>query len=224
MINTFKTIKIVYARLTHSDCMILQRNLHWELILHRKVLVHVYYKKTNQSHLTARALPRVNRIIPILNVSVWQLFLVLKHFKQYFFCRPVSIRSDHHPLEVIFTKTITQASLRLQRMLLRISTYDVKIMYIKVKQIKIADCVSQLIKHSKDSEIEGLNLVVHNIRHMISPQKKTSRVTATSNDTTMLKLTEYIQHGWPSHRADCKNLTEQYFSYRDELSVYSDLV
>ena len=98
-----------------------------------------------------------------------------------------------------------QAPQRLQRMLLRISIYDVKVMYIKGKEIKIADCLSQLIKHSKDSENEGLNLVVHNIRYMVNLQKKILIAKATSNDTTMLKLIEYIQHGWPSHRAYFKN-------------------
>ena len=36
----------------------------------------------------------------------------------------------------------------------------------------------------------------------------------------MLNLIEYIQHGQPLHRVDCKN----YFNYRDELSVCSGLV
>ena len=97
-------------------------------------------------------------------------------------------------------------------------------MYMKGKKIKIADCLSWLLKHGKDSEIEGLNLVLHDMGHKVIPQKKTLIATATSNDTTMLKLIEYIKHGWPSHRTDCKNLTEQYFSCRDELSVYSGLV
>ena len=57
-------------------------------------------------------------------------------------------------------------------MLLKISMYDVKVMYIKGKEIKRADCLSCLIKHSKDSEIEGLNLVVHDTGHIVSPQKK----------------------------------------------------
>ena len=109
-------------------------------------------------------------------------------------------------------------------MLLRISIYDMKVMYIKGKEIKIAVCLSCLIKHSKDSEIEGLNLVMHDIRHMVSHQKKTLIATATSNDTTMLKLIEYILHGWPLHSTDYKNSMEQYFNHRDELSVYSGLV
>ena len=57
-------------------------------------------------------------------------------------------------------------------MLLRISIYDVKFMYIKDREIKIADCLSWQIKCSKDGEIEGLNLVVHDIGYMVSPQKR----------------------------------------------------
>ena len=40
----------------------------------------------------------------------------------------------------------------------------------------------------------------------------------------MLKLIEYIQHGWPSHQIDFENSTEPYFNFHDELSVYDGLV
>ena len=70
--------------------------------------------------------------------------MTINHWKVY---SPNQLHQHHSPQEAV-----TQDKL-----------FDVKVVYISGKQIQIADCLSQLIKQGKDDDIEGLNLIGHDI-------------------------------------------------------------
>ena len=52
----------------------------------------------------------------------------LEKFHQYTYGRPVTVQSDHKPLEVIVKKPVYNAPKRLQRLLLRLLVYDVNLL------------------------------------------------------------------------------------------------
>ena len=56
-------------------------------------------------------------------------------FHTYIYAKPVSVETDHQPLELIFRKPIHKAPKRLQPMLLRLSIYDLTVKYKKGKLI-----------------------------------------------------------------------------------------
>ena len=60
------------------------------------------------------------------------------------FGKKVVIETDHKPLESIWKKSITSASPRLQRLLLRMSKYNVDLRYIQGKKNVIADALSRV--------------------------------------------------------------------------------
>ena len=92
----------------------------------------------------------------------------LEHFRQFCYGHPVTIKSNHKPLENIFIKPISMAPMHLQRMLLRISIFEINLMYIKGKKIKTADCLWRLIKANRNNQISGLDIVVHNMEYTVS--------------------------------------------------------
>ena len=55
----------------------------------------------------------------------------------------VSIQSDHKPLENIFQKPLNNAPARLQRMLLRLQKYDIRVKYTPGKELYVADTLSR---------------------------------------------------------------------------------
>ena len=57
--------------------------------------------------------------------------------------REITVESDHKPLEAILRKPIHQAPLRLQRMILRIKPYAVKVKYIPGSKLPLADTLSR---------------------------------------------------------------------------------
>lgn len=96
-----------------------------------------------------------------------------KRFHQYVYGNTVTVQSDHKPLEVIFKKHLSKAPARLQRMLLQLQRYDLRITYTSSKNMHVADTLSRaVVTECKDDAKEDLfeERVVHameatDIRH-----------------------------------------------------------
>lgn len=47
---------------------------------------------------------------------------------------------------------------------------------------------------------------------------------ATSNDPQLSQIRHYVVHGWPAHRSECAPIAQEFWNYRDELSVEEGLI
>ncbi|KAL7876961.1 hypothetical protein SRHO_G00036040 [Serrasalmus rhombeus] len=65
-----------------------------------------------------------------------------KRFHQYVYGRPVTVQSDHKPLEVIMRKQLSKAPARLQTMMLQLQRYDLHVTYTPGKDMHIADTIT----------------------------------------------------------------------------------
>ena len=63
--------------------------------------------------------------------------------------RDITVQSDHKPLEAITNKPLACVPPRLQRMLLRLQRYNVKVVYVPGKQIPLADTPSRIFLKTK---------------------------------------------------------------------------
>ncbi|KAK2714021.1 hypothetical protein QYM36_008577 [Artemia franciscana] len=77
-----------------------------------------------------------------------------KHFHQYIYGRTVTITTDHKPLESILVKPISKAPPRLQRKMLSIQPYSLKLVYRPGSEIPVADTLSRLHTPNLDNENE----------------------------------------------------------------------
>ena len=66
-----------------------------------------------------------------------------ERFHTYVFGRSFTIESDHKPLEQINLKNLADTPARLQRMLLCLQNYDVKIIYRPGREMLVADTLSR---------------------------------------------------------------------------------
>ncbi len=73
-----------------------------------------------------------------------------ERFHTYLFGRSFTVHTDHKPLESIHLKHLISAPPRLQRMLLRLQPYELKIKYIPGKDMLIADALSRVSPEDKD--------------------------------------------------------------------------
>ena len=64
-------------------------------------------------------------------------------FNQYTYGRPVTVHSNHKPLEAILSKPLVKAPCRHQGMLLRLQKYDISVEYLKGKSVFMADTLSR---------------------------------------------------------------------------------
>ena len=55
----------------------------------------------------------------------------------------MSVETDHKPLESLFKKALSKAPQRIQRMMLRVQHYDLKVNYVHGNQLLIADTLNR---------------------------------------------------------------------------------
>jgi hypothetical protein len=106
------------------------------------------------------------------------------------------VESDHKPLEAILKKSIHQAPLRLQRMILRLKPYAIKVKYTPGSQLLIADALSrsqvsvQINDPSDEFEVNVLE------SGQISETMFEKLVEQTKKDAELQQLHRVVMDGW----------------------------
>ena len=67
----------------------------------------------------------------------------------------VTVETDHKPLEAIFKKSLLAAPIHLQRMLLQLQRYNLKVKYIKGSTQYVADLLSRAIPPNSVPDAES---------------------------------------------------------------------
>ena len=151
---------------------------------------------------------------------VWSL----EKFNQYTYGRKVNVVSDHKPLECILKKALANAPKRLQGMMMRLTKYDVDLMYVPGKNLHLPDTLSRAYRLTT----EGLHKDfehVHVVGHVpISESRLEAIRTATVTDQVMTALKQTILQGCPEEKSHLPPLVHPYFAMRDEFAVYDGIV
>ena len=147
-------------------------------------------------------------------------------FHTYVYGRRVIVETDHKPLESIFRKPLNDAPPRLQRMLLKLTKYDLDVRYVPGKQQVISDClsrapISDTAPASEPEDVIGINLI-EDLGFESSTLKRFKETS--SNDETSRVVMEYVLKGWPSEKEQVDELAREYWSFKEELSVEDGLL
>ncbi|PFX31924.1 Retrovirus-related Pol polyprotein [Stylophora pistillata] len=152
-----------------------------------------------------------------LLVIVWGV----QKFLTYAYGRKIIVERDHKPSESSFGKPLNEAPPRLQRMLLKLTKYDLVVHYVPGKQQVISDCLSraplsETKPFSEPEDVIGVNLV-EEFGLESSTLKRIKK--SSSGDETSRVVMEYVLRGWPSAKEQVDELAWEYWSFREELSV-----
>ena len=118
---------------------------------------------------------------------------------QYIYGKQVSVETDHKPLESLFKKPLSKALLRIQRMMLRLQHYDLKVNYVPGNQLPIADTLSRASQ--SESTLSADEFEVH-LLIQISKDKADEWKRETDSDPVLSQLREVVLNGWPENRAE----------------------
>lgn len=143
-------------------------------------------------------------------------------FHTYLYGRNFVIETDHRPLEQIDKKNLTKAPARLQRLLLRLQSYDYSITYIPGKDMLIADALSRISPNEKQ-EIEGMDIKIHHMVN-VSDNKLDVIRRETSKDEELQILAQVITQGWPEKRNQLQPIIRDYWSIRDDISIENGIL
>ena len=152
----------------------------------------------------------------------------VEHHHTYIYGREITLWTDHKPLVSITSKPLASAPKRLQRLLLRLQSYDVKICYKPGKEMVLADTLSRAYLPTSErqkSETEEEVETIHMINHLpISEPQLKEIQRETTRDTTLQSLKETILQGWPESKEKIPQCIHPYFSVRDELATQDDVI
>ena len=151
----------------------------------------------------------------------------LEKFNYFTFGRPVTVLTDHKPLIAISKKSLVSAPPRLQHLLLRLANYNVELQLIPGKEMIFSDHLSCNIvvgHNSNKPTCEGLDLKIHDVYLNASDDKCLSLAAETDKDPMMQALKHQIIKGWPHISSECAKSLQDFWTYRDELSVLDSLV
>ncbi|UYV69844.1 K02A2.6-like, partial [Cordylochernes scorpioides] len=145
-----------------------------------------------------------------------------RKFHKYIFGRPVLVETDHKPLETIFKKCLSKSPLRLQRILLELQPYDLKVKYVRGKDMFIADLLNRDCVEEEKFENEHLEILLC----ISMPQGLTNNelVTATETDPELSQLKSLLINGWPEHKSGVPIECRLYWPFREEISLHEGLI
>ena len=148
----------------------------------------------------------------------------LDKFEQYAYGRPVTVESDHKPLEAIAKKPLRCAPKRLQRMFLKTQKFDINIVYNPGSQMYLADTLSRAYLPSTKNTQEEFEMV-NVLKILPVPEEMHDGILKhTSEEELLQPLKAVILTEWPAEKKDLPVVLNPYYSYRDELSVYDWLI
>jgi RNase H-like domain found in reverse transcriptase/Reverse transcriptase (RNA-dependent DNA polymerase)/Integrase zinc binding domain/Integrase core domain len=144
------------------------------------------------------------------------VIFALKKFEKYIFGNPVTIFTDHKPLESLFNfkkGMPSVATARLQRWMLIVSVYDCRIVYKKGSNLQNADALSRL-PLDKVTGVE--NIEINTLETIQNGPVTVERIAkATKDDPILEKVFQYIMYGWPDK---IDPFLKKFFTVKDKLS------
>ena len=114
---------------------------------------------------------------------------------------------------------ISLARARLQRMLLRLSTYNLQVKYSGSMSVLLADTLSRLVGHNEpNKEVPGLDKSIAQVLK-VEPISLESLQEETKVDPALAELSDFIITGWPESKQDLPQHLHPYRCFRDELTI-----
>ena len=140
----------------------------------------------------SRALTTVQQGYSQIEKELLAIVYGCQKFHQYIYGREVE--TDHRPLESIFKKPLHQAPFRLQKMLLQLQSYDLKVRYQLGKEMYLADTLSRSnLKETQEILVPDLDVDMV----AMSPEKYKEFQDAASQDPVLDSLRSQVLKGWP---------------------------
>ncbi|CAJ1049307.1 uncharacterized protein K02A2.6-like [Xyrichtys novacula] len=168
----------------------------------------------------SRALSDCQRRYAQIEKELFAIVYGCEKFHQYVYGKEIQVESDHKPLESIFKKPLHQAPMRLQRMLLRLQRYSLKVKYRPGKELHIADALSRAYLNEQKEELLEKDLEVNSVTLQlpVSEEKLHKFRSASAEDPEMQLLKNIILRGWPKERSAVPKLIQPYWTFRDEIT------
>lgn len=174
----------------------------------------------------SRALTQAEVRYSQIEKELLAIVFAMEKFHEYVYGLPVTVQSDHRPLESILQKDLNKVSPRLQRLRLRLLKYNVKVVYTPGGQMLVADALSRAYLTDEKPNLAYQTVIVHAVKSVaITPQKVEQLAASTKSDAVLQKVLQWVEtDDWPANVAKLSKQESQYVSLRPSLSICDGLL
>jgi hypothetical protein len=146
-------------------------------------------------------------------------------FRHYVYGKSVTVETDHQPLITIIKKPLYSAPIRLQKMMLKLQSYDIDLIYKRGKDMYLADTLSRaFLKSTKTNEGNPEDEYEVMTALPLTQKRNEELRESTANDPIMQQLNHTIMNGWSSHYRNVPPSIKEYFAHRDDLTVENGVI
>ena len=152
-------------------------------------------------------------------------------FHQFIHGATVEAETDHKALETLFQKPLVDCPLRIQKMMLKLQQFDLKVKYVPGKSLAVADALSRATdttydRTSDEQSIKDMDIHIQAIMKIlpVTDTQKEKIMIESQKDKTMQELMSTIMEGWPKSKNQCSERIKIYWSLQEELSVVEGLI
>jgi hypothetical protein len=131
------------------------------------------------------------------------ILFACEKFNIFIYGHETVIQSDHKPLEAIFKKPISSTTPRLQRMLLRLMKYQLRVQYTPGSKLFIADTLSRAYLPASDADndkeiSDDVNVMIHTLLYEFPASNKRLQEfrIETERDTNLSQLKTLLVNGF----------------------------
>ncbi|KAL1260046.1 hypothetical protein QQF64_007873 [Cirrhinus molitorella] len=176
---------------------------------------------------TSRALPTAEKNNAQIEKELLAIVFALRKFHQDVYGVPIRVKSDHKPLEAIFSKPSGAAPAWLQRMLLQLQRYDIHIIFTPGNQMLIADTLSRAYTPSDGAE--NLDLSEEKVIYAVNGKSIGGDIIrmiqqATLSDPEHDLIRQLHDQGWPDRKKLFPLTVQAYWPIRHSISIDDGLL
>ena len=175
-------------------------------------------------YFASEALTEAQKGYVVIEIESLAVAWAMGKFHQFWYASHFVLETDQKPLEAILSKSLNQATPRLQRVLIRTFPYHFTVNYIPGVTNQLADCLSRL-GGQKDT-IKLSKLYVYQITHQLSARSHSLNQLrlSTQADDELALLKHTIMQGWPSSIKQVPPVLQPYWTFREELTEEDGLI
>ena len=174
----------------------------------------------------SRALTKAQQNYAQIEKETLGITFACNRFHQYIFGREVMVETDHKPLQAIFAKPLFKSPLRLQKLLLDLQKYDLKVTYKPGSTLFLADHLSRAyLNEAKEDLVSDSELCVNYLTFLpVSKENQLKIKNATKQDEEMQKLRDIVLKGWPQRKDQVPPIIRPYWNFCDEITFVEEML
>lgn len=176
----------------------------------------------------SKTLTECQRNYAQIEKELYAILFSCEKYHQFVYGQTILVETDHKPLIPLFKKALAHVPARLQRMMLRLQSYDLEVVYKPGRKLLVADMLSRApLCHKEESRLDReIKIHVGLIKSSLAISQPMLKqiVNETALDKTMQQVRLFIQGQWPENKKKLRPEIQALWNYRHELSVIDEMI